>query len=235
MNISVGKSPPIYFLLLATTYLAVFPFSTVAEQKQDIHATLRLNVQLTSQPPTTSLWQRSLRYLDIRKDVPQHPEPGTGVTVHSTGYAPSPYQTDATPCITAAGTRVRPGVVAANWLPFGTLVQIGNEVFIVEDRMNPRYPHSVDIFFPSTNEALAFGRQDIDVVILSYGEPGQMLPRELPEEVSAEQIESTANQASPTFKAKSIGRLSYWQKVFSDFIGIKSYDVNRYDVDCFSD
>ncbi len=34
------------------------------------------------------------------------PEPGTTMTVPITGYAPSPYQTDSTPCITAAGTRV---------------------------------------------------------------------------------------------------------------------------------
>src|SRR3989338_10372975 len=81
------------------------------------------------------------------------PEPGTTMTVPITGYAPSPYQTDATPCITAAGTRVRPGTLAANFLPLGTLLQIDDEVYIVEDRANSRYYQTVDIFFASPSVA----------------------------------------------------------------------------------
>jgi 3D (Asp-Asp-Asp) domain-containing protein len=228
------KSNTTYLLVLLLGFVAsTTPVS--AGRLSDSTATIRLNIQTqeTSQPQ--GIWRRALSYLGIRKDVSQYPQPGTGITVHSTAYAPSPYQTDSTPCITAAGTRVRPGVVATNFLPFGTLVQIGNEVYIVEDRMNPRYQHSIDIFFPSTQEALDFGSQKIDIIILGYGEPGQPLPREeLPESSSEEQIESIESQSPPSLKERLIGRINHWQRIASDLVGIRSNNVNRYDVDCFS-
>jgi hypothetical protein len=60
-----------------------------------------------------------------------------------TAYNSEVGQTDDTPFITAYGDRVGYGVIAANWLPFGTKVVIpelfGKDVFIVKDRMNKRF------------------------------------------------------------------------------------------------
>jgi hypothetical protein len=60
-----------------------------------------------------------------------------------TAYNSEVGQTDDTPFITASGDRVGYGVIAANWLPFGTKVVIpelfGKDVFIVKDRMNKRF------------------------------------------------------------------------------------------------
>jgi 3D (Asp-Asp-Asp) domain-containing protein len=56
-------------------------------------------------------------------------------------------------------------------LPFGTKIKIpeifGDKVFIVEDKMNPRYGENLDIWFPTKWEALNFGiHYDVLVEIL---------------------------------------------------------------------
>lgn len=218
------------YLIIIVQALTI-PTTSFANEPSNNTATIRVDVNIQDLEQPRSLWRRALNYLGIRRSAIRYPVPGTGITVRSSAYAPSPYQTDSTPCITAAGTRVRPGVVATNFLPFGTLIQIGNEVYIVEDRMNPRYRNSVDIFFPSTSEALDFGSQELDIIILGYGEPGQTLPREEPPEEQAEPVKS---QPSPSFKERVLGRINHWQRIAGNLVGIRSNDVNQYDVDCFS-
>lgn len=93
------------------------------------------------------------------------------IYVTVTGYSSTPDQTDDTPFITASGTYVRDGIVAANFLPFGTAIKIpelyGNKVFIVEDRMNSRYWYNVDVWFASRNLAKQFGVQKVKIEIVS--------------------------------------------------------------------
>lgn len=90
--------------------------------------------------------------------------------VVATAYSSTPDQTDSTPFITASGTHVRDGVVAANFLPIGTLIRIpevyGDKVFVVEDRMHKRYSNRVDIWFPSRNEAKQFGVKQIVIELI---------------------------------------------------------------------
>ena len=78
-----------------------------------------------------------------------------------TAYSSSIDETDDTPFTTAAGTGVRPGVAAANFLPLGTQFRLpelfGEEVFTVEDRLHSRYNDRVDIWFDSKEEAEKFG------------------------------------------------------------------------------
>ena len=229
------------FLPLIILQPLLMPVLVVAAPEESLRsATIHLDISAIVQPvkvsPPTGLWSKALKQLGIRSQSSQYIEPGTGLAVSSTAYAPSPYQTDATPCITAAGTRVRPGTVAANFLPFGTLLQIGDDVYIVEDRMNPRYPNSVDIFFPSTSEALEFGSKKLDIVIIGYGEPGQQLPREMPPAPEPEEGDPEIVIAnSPPLTDRILGRFTYWQRVAGDFVGLRSYDVNRYDIDCLAE
>lgn len=86
-----------------------------------------------------------------------------------TAYSSTPDQTDSTPFITASGTFVRDGILAANFLPFETRVRFpkafGEKVFIVEDRMKKN--DVVDIWFPTREEARAFGVQHLKMEILS--------------------------------------------------------------------
>jgi len=87
-----------------------------------------------------------------------------------TAYSSTPEETDSTPFITASGNYVRFGTVAANWLPIGTAVRIpeyfGDQVFIVEDRMNRKHPTKLDIWFPSKEEAVQFGTRTTRIEVL---------------------------------------------------------------------
>ncbi len=78
-----------------------------------------------------------------------------------TGYSSSHDETDETPWLTAYNTLTRDGVVASNILPFKTKLRIpslfGDKIFVVEDKMNPRYGEHLDIWFPTKEEALKFG------------------------------------------------------------------------------
>ena len=99
------------------------------------------------------------------------------MTVVATAYSPRVEETDSTPFITAAGTRVRDGIIAANFLPFGTLIKLpelfGDTIFTVEDRMNRRYtrayPHRIDVFFHETKKAIRFGKQYLTLEVVAMG------------------------------------------------------------------
>jgi len=91
--------------------------------------------------------------------------------VQATAYSSTPDQTDDTPFITASNTYVRDGVVAANFLPFGTKIKIpekfGDKIFIVEDRMHKRFQNRIDVWFPDRKSALRFGYdKDVKIQIL---------------------------------------------------------------------
>ena len=87
-----------------------------------------------------------------------------------TAYSSTPDQTDCTPFITASGIRVKEGIIAANFLPFGTKILIpelfGDKVFTVEDRMHRRKTNNVDIWMSSRSKALKFGIARAKIVIL---------------------------------------------------------------------
>jgi 3D (Asp-Asp-Asp) domain-containing protein len=90
--------------------------------------------------------------------------------VHATAYSSSPEETDSTPFITATGAFVHDGIIAANFLPFGTRVRIpslfGNKIFVVEDRMNARLVNSIDIWMPTKTAALQFGAVNTKIEVL---------------------------------------------------------------------
>jgi len=90
-----------------------------------------------------------------------------------TAYASTPEETDSTPFITASMTAVRDGVIAVNFLPFGTKVMIpkffGDKVFTVEDRMHSRKKDFVDIWMPTKQDAIDFGIDRTEIVIVQEG------------------------------------------------------------------
>ena len=93
------------------------------------------------------------------------------IEVVVTAYSSSPWETDDTPFITAAGTLVEEGIVASNLLPFGTEIRIpeiyGEKIFVVQDRMSRRKgEYHIDIWFPSYWEALNFGTKRTYIEIL---------------------------------------------------------------------
>jgi len=91
------------------------------------------------------------------------------MSIATTAYNSTPEQCDDTPFITASGTPTRHGVVASNYFPIGTRIKIpdvyGDQVFIVEDRMNARYNKRMDIWMEEYGEARSFGYQDVTIEV----------------------------------------------------------------------
>lgn len=90
--------------------------------------------------------------------------------VPTSAYTSDPAETDSTPFTTADGSRVRDGIVAANFLPIGTRIRIpdyfGNKVFEVHDRMNKRYWERVDIWMLQKKDAYSWGVRTVKIEIL---------------------------------------------------------------------
>lgn len=89
--------------------------------------------------------------------------------VNVTAYSSTNNQTDDTPYITAFGTPVRDGIIAANFLPIGTVVRFpdkfGDKLFVVEDKMNERFSLQVDVWMSDREEAKKFGIQFLKLEI----------------------------------------------------------------------
>lgn len=98
-------------------------------------------------------------------------DPVATYVVMASAYSSTPDQTDDTPFITAWGTQVRDGIIAANFLPFGTLVKMpelyGDKIFVVEDRMNKRYTYKIDIWFPERELAMEFGNKKVKIEVVT--------------------------------------------------------------------
>lgn len=104
---------------------------------------------------------------------PENPYPQTTRKISAiiTAYSSTQWQTDDTPFITASQTFVRDGIVANNFLPFGTRIRIpelyGNKIFVVEDRMNWKKKNNhFDIWFSSYSAAKNFGVERTYIEIL---------------------------------------------------------------------
>ena len=98
-------------------------------------------------------------------------EPKRSVAVVATAYTSTPEETDDTPFLSANGTIVYDGMIAANFLPFGTLVRFPeidqDKIFRVDDRMNSRYGHGrIDIWMRGKSTAFTFGKQHLDMEII---------------------------------------------------------------------
>jgi 3D (Asp-Asp-Asp) domain-containing protein len=92
-----------------------------------------------------------------------------------TGYSLDPGETDDTPDRTAINTTTRPGVIALSRdlirafnptapFRFGDKVRIeGIGEFIVEDTMAERWNRRADIWFPTSDEAVRWGRKRLAI------------------------------------------------------------------------
>ncbi len=106
---------------------------------------------------------------DSEKDSIRQPDRVINAVI--TAYTSTPDQTDDDPFIAASGKRVHDGMIAANGLPFGTIIKIpslyGEKEFIVEDRMNARYGFGrMDVWLDTSKaEARKFGVKRLKVEI----------------------------------------------------------------------
>lgn len=100
------------------------------------------------------------------RDIVLKPDPTRFYAV-VTAYSSSPDETWGDPFITASGRPVGDGVLACpRRLPFGTQVRINREVYTCWDRLHPKYDDRFDVWKPSKEEALQFGKLEVIVQIL---------------------------------------------------------------------
>ena len=162
MNIIIEKEDP---------YLRVKKISAILIITGYITSGLFLNAQISSEPaPIPELASiQGNSFLPVSN--PEGPIRVKTVKVIITAYSSTVWQTDDTPFITASGKTVEQGIVANNMLPFGTEIRIpelyGDEIFVVEDRMNQRkgYYH-VDIWFADYEQAKNFGAKNTYIEVL---------------------------------------------------------------------
>ncbi len=86
-----------------------------------------------------------------------------------TGYSSTREECDDTPFITASNKRVRWGIVGMDRkYPFGTKLYIPyfRQVFVCEDRGGAIEGNRVDIWFPSKEAALKFGRKKLVAYVI---------------------------------------------------------------------
>ncbi|MFA5166419.1 MAG: hypothetical protein WC449_03920 [Candidatus Paceibacterota bacterium] len=92
------------------------------------------------------------------------------IKVTVTAYSSTVEECDNSPFVTATGNYVREGIVAANFVPFGTRIRIpevfGDKEFIVDDRMHPRNKKNIDIWMPSKALAMEFGKKYTYIEVL---------------------------------------------------------------------
>lgn len=139
-------------LLMVTTAVSTIPIST------------NYTSDLVNDVAQTVMSEEVVEVAQVEREV------GQIMRVPITAYSSTPDQTDDSPYVTANQTVVRDGVVAANFLPFGTRVRVpklfGDKEFVVADRMNKRYYYKLDIWMPSRDEAKKFGLHITEIEIL---------------------------------------------------------------------
>lgn len=137
------------------------------------------------------------------QDDPHGPIANPTLTVRATGYNSLAAQTDATPHVTATGTRTRFGVVAVSRdllgadVPYGSLIRLrdlgtyydgrdegryqslldGQGLFVVEDTMHARKRQQIDVWFGDYASAVNWGVRQLEIEVVRYGYDGPVLDR----------------------------------------------------------
>lgn len=143
------------------------PINGILLAEQVIREPMRSQVMLTDQ----EFEQKQVEIQMQKQEQSQKVVATTYMMVSA--YNSLPNQTDGSPYHTAIGSMTRDGVVATNYFPIGTRIRFpdiyGDKEFRVEDRMNPRYSKTVDIWMEDLGEARKFGRRYLKVDIVKYG------------------------------------------------------------------
>ncbi|HBX15873.1 MAG: hypothetical protein UV20_C0009G0051 [Candidatus Magasanikbacteria bacterium GW2011_GWA2_42_32] len=95
--------------------------------------------------------------------------PGLAQEAIISHFTASTDETDDTPCLTADGTDICPAkenIAAANWLPFGTLIEVDEIQYRIADRMARKngYP-KIDLLVSSKKEAFKKGKETKIIIL----------------------------------------------------------------------
>lgn len=153
---------PIAKFLILTTVLLVLLL--VAESGQIFFQFRKFaKGTLESQHPVYILDSQPINFEAYIDEFFASEAPKKTMHVTVTAYSSTKDQTDDSPFLTAIGTPVRDGIVAANFLPIGTVIRFPDKFedkfFIVEDRMAERFGLQVDVWMSNQEDAKEFGIQ----------------------------------------------------------------------------
>lgn len=167
-GVSTGQEASI-FVTVAAIFIAGMLLFNVFSQKAQAKLTYGLWEESLNGENLAMIGGNSL--MSVLAPVESEHRVAKKITVIVTAYSSTPEQTDDTPFITASGKTTKDGIIANNYLPFGTKVKIpelyGEKVFVVEDRMNWRKSdYHIDIWFPTYKEAKNFGVKKTTIEIL---------------------------------------------------------------------
>ncbi|MCI0479453.1 hypothetical protein L0Y59_02830 [Candidatus Uhrbacteria bacterium] len=144
--------------------------SAVEAPAQVTPAVVATPAPVSKEKPAKRVWN-TVNAPDLETLAEHSDEPAVRtITVPVSAYTSAVEECDSTPFTTADGSQVRDGIVAANFLTFGTRFRIpdhfGDKVFEVHDRMNARYTYKVDIWMLTKAEARAWGVRNVKIEIL---------------------------------------------------------------------
>lgn len=162
-------------LVLAAILANLFKPTMVSAQEADLseigaYFSQNFDIRPISSTPNVNGGEESPEVIKLPTLIDQK-QPDKVVKAVITAYTSTPDQTDDSPFIAATGKRVYDGMIAANWLPFGTKIKIpalyGDKIFTVDDRMNARYGYGrMDIWLDTTKtEARKFGVKRVEVEV----------------------------------------------------------------------
>lgn len=159
---SISQKPQIihFAVILAIFADLMFPKATAAD---------------SIVPSFTAMAGETVQAVEVSETEPSYllragdKQPKKVIYVTVTAYSSTPDQTDDSPFVTANGTWVHSGTLAANFLSFGTKVRLpdysGDKVYVVEDRMNQRYTYRADIWMETREAAKQFGVRTLKMEI----------------------------------------------------------------------
>ena len=182
-------------------------FTIVSPARRTLVALVATLVVAVSVYETRTLDSGYGAWLDMLGDSDDQPGPGAHLAFDATAYCKG--------STTAAGVNVRRGIAAADpqLLPVGSVVTLTtgdpdyNGVYTIMDTGPRVQGRHLDLYIWSCNEALAFGRQRVEVTVLRLGwDPRASSPslidrlfrrREIARRAAASRDDKPASEESP--------------------------------------
>lgn len=159
----------IFFLLVVLVFFSELSYPIEVKSQEYIDVNQENNIVCQNQCKEIPQSVESKREIFEMNNKPEMKIKKT-IEITVTAYSSTYDQTDGDPFTTASGTKVRDGVIAANFLPMGTRVRMpeyfGDKIFVVEDRMHPRHWYMADIWMPSREQAKEWGARYLEMEIL---------------------------------------------------------------------
>lgn len=107
---------------------------------------------------TAGLWDTPPPIVEEKAAIVVPQEECTYHEVWVTAYTATEEECGKADGITASGEVAQRGMIAADWLPFGTEVEINGETYVVKDRFGDGKYGKIDIYVDSIEEAEQIGR-----------------------------------------------------------------------------